>query len=78
MKDAKGNTVTVGARCVFGDDRTVGTVRTVKKTNAIMRKCIRGDFMARCDDGTHDNADLRTNGHTASEWVGSAHIEVIS
>ena len=78
MTDRAGKTVTVGARVVFGQDRTVGVVRVVRELPGHMRPFFNATPRARCDDGAIDNPDLHTNGHTASEWVDSNHVEVIS
>lgn len=73
MMDRKGKPVTVGARVVFGKGRTVGWVRTIQPCKAGLG--LRGSFMARCDDGPTAEDDLT---FTASEWVDSNHVEVIS
>ena len=77
MMDRKRQPVIVGARCVFGDKRTVGIVRAVSDVPGPVRRFYKGAHRARCDDGAIENPDLRTNGCTISEWVDSAHIEML-
>lgn len=73
MIDRKRQPVVVGARCVFGKGRVIGWVRDIRPATPGIG--LRGSFMVRCDDGpTADDA----RAFTVSEWVDSAHIEMLS
>ncbi len=66
MKDSKGNTVTVGARCVFGGKRKIGWVRDVRPNNRAFG--FAGDFMARCDDGPTADDDRPASRDAWVRW----------